>query len=155
MHALVKDGVIAKYPYTIGMLRKDNPNTSFPKRPTDELLADWDMQLVVKVDRPNVDHTKNVSEGTPVLVNGAWTQVWEVADATADEIAQRNEQAAVLIRSQRDALLTATDWLVIKAQETGGSISVEWAAYRQALRDITTHANFPHLEEADWPVKPE
>lgn len=154
MHALVKDGVIAKYPYTIGMLRKDNPNTSFPKRPTDELLAEWDMQLVAKVDRPNVDHMKNVNEGTPVVINGTWTQVWEVADATAEEIAERNEQAAAFVRSQRDALLASTDWLVIKAQETGGSISAEWAAYRQALRDITSHANFPHLDEADWPVKP-
>lgn len=27
--------------------------------------------------------------------------------------------------------------------------------YRQALRDITTHANWPDLEDDDWPVKPE
>jgi len=27
--------------------------------------------------------------------------------------------------------------------------------YRQALRDITTHPNWPNLEESDWPVKPE
>ena len=26
--------------------------------------------------------------------------------------------------------------------------------YRQALRDITTHSNWPHLEEDDWPTKP-
>jgi len=25
---------------------------------------------------------------------------------------------------------------------------------RQALRDITTHANWPNLSEADWPTKP-
>lgn len=27
-------------------------------------------------------------------------------------------------------------------------------AYRQALRDITSHVNFPFLNEEDWPVKP-
>lgn len=27
-------------------------------------------------------------------------------------------------------------------------------AYRQALRDITDHVNFPYLNDADWPVKP-
>jgi hypothetical protein len=30
-----------------------------------------------------------------------------------------------------------------------------WGTYRQALRDITGHVNFPYLTEADWPVKPE
>ena len=27
--------------------------------------------------------------------------------------------------------------------------------YRQALRDITTHSNWPNLNPEDWPVKPE
>jgi len=87
MHALIVDGAVAKYPYTIGMLRKDNPNTSFPKRPSDELLAQWGMQPVSRTERPDVDHTKNVTEGTPVLQNGYWRQVWSVADASAAEIA--------------------------------------------------------------------
>jgi hypothetical protein len=26
---------------------------------------------------------------------------------------------------------------------------------RQALRDITDHVSFPHLQDADWPAKPE
>jgi hypothetical protein len=26
--------------------------------------------------------------------------------------------------------------------------------YRQALRDITDHVNFPYLADEDWPVKP-
>lgn len=154
MHALIVNGAVVKYPYNIGMLRKDNPNTSFPKRPSDELLAEWGLQVVSKIDRPSADHTKNVSEGTPVAVNGIWTQVWEISDATDGEIADRNEQAAVYVRSQRDSLLASTDWLVIKAQETGGSIPADWAAYRQALRDITDHANFPYLADEDWPVKP-
>jgi hypothetical protein len=44
--------------------------------------------------------------------------------------------------------------MVIKSAETGIALATEWATYRQALRDITTHANFPNLEEADWPVAP-
>jgi len=26
--------------------------------------------------------------------------------------------------------------------------------YRQALRDLPTHENWPNLEDADWPTKP-
>jgi len=33
-------------------------------------------------------------------------------------------------------------------------MTAEQTAYRQALRDITSHANWPHLEDADWPTKP-
>ena len=155
MHALIENNAVAQYPYTIGNLRRDNPTTSFPKRPNNALLAEWGMQPVTKTDRPTVDHTKNMVEGTPVLTNGTWTQVWETTDATAEEIAERTEQKANSVRSQRDNLLADSDWRVIKAQETGTAMSVEWVAYRQALRDITDHANFPWLDDADWPVKPE
>jgi len=33
-------------------------------------------------------------------------------------------------------------------------MSAEMTTYRQALRDITDHANFPYLAEDDWPTKP-
>lgn len=154
MYALIVDGAVAKYPYTIGNLRKDNPSTSFPKRPDDTLLAEWGMRLVTKTDRPTIDLTKNVVEGDPVLNNGIWTQVWVVADASVEEITRRNEQAANGVRSQRDNLLASTDWLVIKAQETGVAMDQVWLDYRQALRDITSHPNFPYITEDDWPVVP-
>ena len=35
------------------------------------------------------------------------------------------------------------------------TISDEMRTYRQALRDITTHANWPNLADGDWPTKPE
>jgi len=56
-----------------------------------------------------------------------------------------------LIRQKRNELLAETDW-------TGMSdvtMSAAMTTYRQALRDITDHANFPYLQEADWPTKPE
>lgn len=58
------------------------------------------------------------------------------------------------VRIDRDAILTETDWIVTKALETGNSVPSAMATYRQALRDITDHANFPYLAEDDWPVKP-
>ena len=41
MYVKANNGVAEIYPYSIGLLRKDNPNTSFPKNPSDELLAEW------------------------------------------------------------------------------------------------------------------
>lgn len=150
MYVLIKNNAIAQYPYTIGNLRRDNPSTSFPKHPTDETLADWGMRRVAKTDRPTYEHTKNISEGAPVLVGGVWTQVWNVADATSDEIAKRNEQASNSLRSQRDDLIAATDFYAL----SDVTMSNDMAAYRQALRDITAHANWPNLTDVDWPTKP-
>jgi len=45
MHALIDNGSVEQYPYTIGNLRRDNPNTSFPKRPSDAMLAEWECSL--------------------------------------------------------------------------------------------------------------
>jgi hypothetical protein len=61
---------------------------------------------------------------------------------------------AVLIaesmRANRNALLAETDWWAV-ADHT---MTAEQTAYRQALRDITTHENWPNLADSDWPTKP-
>lgn len=137
--------------YSVWHLRRDNPNTSFPTRVSDEMLAEWGVYPVAKVDRPTADYTKNVTEGTPVLKGDSWTQVWEVSDASAEEIAKRLDQQAKSVRTQRTALLSESDWMAL----SDNTMTPEWAAYRQALRDITGHANFPYLNDEDWPAKPE
>ena len=152
---LVSNGVIEKYPYTFGMLRKDNPNTSFPMQGLYEAVQGLGVYPVVEVDKPHADFAvSNIVEGQPEFVDGVWRQTWNVVPASPEEIAKRTEGKSSDVRSQRDNLLAETDWVVIKAQETGVAVDAAWATYRQALRDITTHANWPHLEEGDWPVKP-
>jgi hypothetical protein len=34
------------------------------------------------------------------------------------------------------------------------TMSSDMTTYRQALRDITSHSNWPNLESDDWPTKP-
>ena len=57
-------------------------------------------------------------------------------------------------RSKRDTLLSETDWLTMRSSDTATPMPAAWHTYRQALRDITSHVDFPHLDEADWPTKP-
>jgi len=154
MHVLVSNGNVENYPYTIGNLRRDNPNTSFPKKPSDALLEDFGMFRVTPVTRPAYDHTKNIAEGTPVLTGGVWTQVWNVTDASAEEIAERVANEAVSVRAERDQLLANTDWTVLQDSPLTDAQTADWVIYRQALRDITAHANFPFLQDSDWPTKP-
>lgn len=153
MYAQIINDVVEKYPYSIGQLRKDNPNTSFPRNPTAQLLAEWNVFDVASVPRPEVDYTKNVGETVPKKVNGVWTQVWNVSDADADEIAQRIQDKANEVRSERSAKLSASDWTQLDDSPVTNAKKLEWASYRHALRDIPQQAGFPWTVQ--WPVKPE
>lgn len=90
MYIKVNNGIIEKYPYSIGELRKDNPQTSFPKNPSESLLAEWNVYPVKQIDRPIYDAiTQNITEGNPIKLNDEWVQNWIVFEATSEEIAER------------------------------------------------------------------
>jgi len=150
MYALIQDNTVQKYPYWIAQLRKDHPNTSFPKNPNEELLAEYGVVRVYPTDRPEVDYTKNVNDGTPALQDGKWVQVWNITDATAEEVEQRTEQQADSVRAERNAKLSASDWTQVADAPVDKQA---WADYRQALREVPDQAGFPWSVE--WPTKPE
>jgi hypothetical protein len=87
--------------------------------------------------------------GTPIYGND-WVLTRTVVELTADEVAANAVEAAEANRKTRDALLAETDWWA----STDLTMTAEQTSYRQALRDITSHTNWPNLEEADWPTKP-
>jgi len=151
MYIKVTNGVIEKYPYSIGELRKDNPGTSFPKNPSNELLAEWNVFPVTPVGAPSVDHTKHVNEGTPVY-DGGWKQTWVVTDASQEEIDEATESQAERVRSDRDSRLAKTDWMVIKHLELNENIPGKWEVYRQDLRDVPQQPGFPW--NVTWPIEP-
>lgn len=152
MYVKITNGAVDQYPYTVGDLRRDNPNTSFPKNPSSELLQDWGLYSVVVADVPSYDErTQKATQGTtPSLVDGVWTIGFTVEDKTAEEVTQYDTDAAVSGRLMRDVKLAETDFYAL----SDVTMSAEMATYRQALRDITTHANWPHLNDDDWPTKP-
>ena len=61
-----------------------------------------------------------------------------------------NEQS-YMVRTMRNDLLQETDWWA----NSDVTMTEAQRTYRQALRDLTSHANWPHLNADDWPTKPE
>jgi hypothetical protein len=153
MHILAPNGTAETYPYSIGQLRRDNPQISFPKNPTDQLLAAYGVYPLVRTERPEYNTvTHNLTEGTPEKVEGVWVQTWLVTEATPEEVQERLKNLSASVRADRDRRLQETDWVVIKAYERNENIPAEWEVYRQALRDVPSQPSFPHVV---WPVKPE
>jgi hypothetical protein len=134
MHIKLTNGQPEKY--TIGQLRRDNPQVSFPKSIPDETLAEYDVYPLTATERPSYDPiTQNLTEGTPALVDGVWTQVWEISDATAEEIAQRKADQLEGIKRQRaDAYQNEADPLFFKAQR-GEATTEEWSAKVEEIRN--------------------
>ena len=76
------------YPYSIPQLRKSYPNTSLPAELTDESLIEWDMYVVTPTPMPN-DYTKNIIEGTPVLIDENYCRNWIQTNASEEEISYK------------------------------------------------------------------
>lgn len=151
MYAKLNNGVIEKYPYTIGDLRKDNPNTSFPSTIAQSTLDEYGVVSVEPTEKPVVDHTKNVTEGTPQLNGKKAKQVWIVSVASESEIAQRTEEKAQEVRADRDSKLSGCDWTQLPDAPLDADQKLAWSVYRQKLRDVSKQPDFPWL--VIWPEK--
>ena len=152
-----------------GELRRDNPNMSLPKVWNEFTFDALNVDPVLRAPKP----TEGIGAYQTVRRNGVvqdansnWVEAWQIADMFADTTedgvtttkaeheaayqAQLDTDAAERNRTERDQFIAETDWWA----SSDLTMTAEQTAYRQALRDITSHANWPHLDEADWPTKP-
>lgn len=126
MFIKAKNNEVIKYPYTMEDLYAEYPNTSFPDKLENSTLAEFDVYIVNEQPQPQVDHTKNVAEETPNLINGEWHQDWVVTDATQEEIAQRKADMVNTVKQQRaEAYRNESDPLFFKTQRNEATTE-EW-----------------------------
>ena len=105
----------------------------------------------------------SVRDGVEQDSNGNWVEKYVARDMFADdaELGTKAEQEAAYQatldantaanhRATRDAKLAETDFYAL----SDVTMSSEMTTYRQALRDLPTHENWPNLEDSDWPTKP-
>ena len=105
----------------------------------------------------------SVRDGVEQDANGNWVEKYVARDMFADdaELGTKAEQEAAYQatldantaanhRATRDAKLAETDFYAL----SDVTMSSEMTTYRQALRDLPTHENWPNLEDSDWPTKP-
>jgi len=151
-----------------GQWRNHYKNTSLPRTWTAATLAGLKLEPVFETPKPEAGQYQNaVRNGVEKDANGNWVWAWTVRDMFSDYTdedgvehtkaeqeaayqAQLDAKAAEANRSKRNTLIAETDYLAL----SDNTLTEAMAAYRQALRDISSHANWPNLSETDWPVKP-
>jgi hypothetical protein len=126
---------VEKYPYSLGLLRKDNPNTSFPKQPSLLELSDFDVYPVTEVTPTLVDGEKLVKVWVPTLISGEWILPHQAVQKTEEDLEIELNVKFSNLREQRNKLLVETDFYGL----TDVTVTDEMTIYRQALRDLPSH----------------
>ena len=157
---------------TQGQWRSANPNMSLPRTWKAATLDALDLDAVLRSPAATTAQYQNsVRDGVEQNSNGDWVENYVARDMFSDTTetdedgnvvtttkAQReaayqatlDAKVAESNRLERDALLAATDYFAL----TDVTMDSAMTSYRQALRDITSHSNWPNLSESDWPVAP-
>jgi hypothetical protein len=108
----------------------------------------------------------SVRDGVEKNSNGDWVEKYVAKDMFADTTvdgktttkaehekayqATLDANTAEQHRGMRNIKLVETDWTAMSDVTMADNMKT----YRQALRDLPTHKNWPDLEDSDWPTKP-
>jgi hypothetical protein len=92
---------------------------------------------------------KKIVDG--IAVDMSPEEIAEFETQQAEWAAGADDRKAEEIRKERNTKLAESDWTQVSDAPVD---QAAWATYRQALRDITEHANFPNIADEDWPVAP-
>ena len=139
---------VEQYPYSIGLLRKENPNTSFPKQVSASDMASFNVYPVTEVTPTVADTQKLVKVWTPTLSGDDWILDHQAVDLTDEEIAEATAVLAANAREQRDALLAATDFYALSDVVMTSAMTT----YRSDLRSVPAQSEFPTT--ITWPTAP-
>ena len=83
-------------------------------------------------------------DGVLIAMTDAEIAEWKATQPTDAEILATRW---IFVRNQRNAKLAATDWRA----SSDLTLSDEWKAYRQALRDVPTQSDPDNIT---WPTEP-
>ena len=145
-------GSTITYPYSVQNLKNENPSISFPTIIADSLLESFNIYKVeTKSSGYDSDDTKDVTEVTPTLSGSVYVQTYNITDADEETINKRREIKWSEVRSNRDSLLSESDWTQFNDSPISGSTLTDWQTYRQSLRDITNQSD-PY--DITWPNRP-
>ncbi|ABF64387.1 hypothetical protein TM1040_1654 [Ruegeria sp. TM1040] len=165
-YALVRDGVLIQYPYSLEDLRRDNPRLSLPLTLPSFKLAEYGMLPVLIAERPTqaMDETAVLSE-TPELVEGQWVLGWTVRAKTPEEVAAERQKMRARVNAERARRLVAGTKVTVtgngpvalsgRDEDTRNLQGLAFAAQLRLADGNTTHqTTFRDAENVDHVLTP-
>lgn len=152
-----------------GEFRALHPDTSFPQQISAETLDEFGADVVFEGPQATGGDVYQYSQAAGVeLVDGKWFTKYILGPVFIDRPATETEPAqtaveqeaaykaskdadqAKSVRTSRNDKLKECDWTQVADAPVDQTV---WAAYRQALRDISSQDGFPWT--ITWPTQPE
>lgn len=147
---------------TDSQFRALHPNTSFPATINYEK---WGYDVIFEGPQATGgDHYQYSMRSGVEQIGDKWYTKYvlgpifsDTPDATAAEQeaaykARLDTEQGARVRADRNARLAACDWTQVDDAPFDNTGKAAWAAYRQALRDISSQPGFPW--EVVWPESP-
>jgi len=125
------------------------PNTGFPVQLTEAIINDFGGDVVFEGPQAQPSRYQVAFRDGVEQIDGKWFIKWSVADMEQEAKDALDAQQAASQRAYRNTLLSDSDWTQVLDAPVD---QTAWAAYRQALRDVTAQEGFPW--DIEWPVKP-
>ena len=125
------------------------PNTGFPVQLTEAIINDFGGDVVFEGPQAQPSRYQVAFRDGVEQIDGKWFIKWSVADMEQEAKDALDAQQAASQRAYRNTLLSDSDWTQVLDAPVD---QTAWAAYRQALRDVTAQAGFPW--DIEWPAKP-
>ena len=152
---------------TQGEWRAAFKNMSLPKVWTSNVCDAMNIDPVLASPAATTSaYQTSVRDGVEQNSNGDWVEKYVARDMFADTTvdgktttkaeheaayqATLDATTAANYRNTRNTLLADTDWTAMSDVTMADNMKT----YRQALRDLPTHSNWPNLADDDWPTKP-
>ena len=144
-----------------------HPNMSLPRVWNSNVLDALNIDPVFASPKATTTaYQTSVRDGVEQDSKGNWVEKYVArdmfADTTVDGVTTTKAQheaayqatldanAAAELRVKRNAKLAETDFYAL----SDVVMLSDMTTYRQALRDLPTHKNWPNLSDSDWPTKP-
>jgi len=135
---------------TDSQLRADNPNTSFPQVLTPEIIDSFGYDPVLEGPQPTLIPPYQYAQRDGVVeVNGQWFTHYIAVTPDDEQKAAMDATQATNVRADRNRRLAECDWTQLPDAPVDHAT---WAAYRQALRDVSSQPGFPW--NVQWPSQP-
>jgi hypothetical protein len=144
-----------------------HPNMSLPRVWNSSTLDALNLDAVLPSPAATVSqYQTSVRDGVEQDSKGNWVEKHVArdmfADTTVDGVTTTKAQheaayqatldasTATANRTKRNERLAETDFYAL----SDVVMLSDMTTYRQALRDLPTHKNWPNLSDSDWPIKP-
>ena len=151
-----------------GEWRGINKNVSTPRTWNANVLEALSLEAVLRSPAATTTQYQNsVRDGVKRDANGNWVEKYVARDMFADTTdedgvtttkadhetayqAGLDANLSTSNRATRNNLIAETDFYALSDVKMSDAMT----AYRQALRNIPNHSNWPNLESGNWPTKP-